>query len=303
MISFRYHLVSIIAVFLALALGIVVGATALNGPITKDLRQQVNDAKKQRDTLAAQNKLLGTQVDDANQFASTYGARLVSGTLTGNDILEIVLPGTPSTMVDGITSQLTAAGGKVTGQVSITDAYLDPSRGTGITSLATGPVRPLAWTAPQTSDSGRLGGSLLAFVLLGKGQSTDLQQVLGGFSELHMISLGGNDVTPAKNVVVIGHGVPSGSYATSVELSLVGALADGGHVVVAGDAGSATGGGVIAAARGSQGVRAALSSVDNADTAFGQVSTALALAAAAKGEEGHYGTGQGADALYPAPPK
>ena len=40
-ISFRYHLVSIVAVFLALALGIVVGTTALNGPITKDLRNQV----------------------------------------------------------------------------------------------------------------------------------------------------------------------------------------------------------------------------------------------------------------------
>ena len=40
MISFRYHLVSIIAVFLALALGIVVGTTALNGPITKDLLER-----------------------------------------------------------------------------------------------------------------------------------------------------------------------------------------------------------------------------------------------------------------------
>ena len=31
MIDFRYHIVSIIAVFLALAVGIVVGTTALNG--------------------------------------------------------------------------------------------------------------------------------------------------------------------------------------------------------------------------------------------------------------------------------
>ena len=50
MISFRYHLVSIIAVFLALALGIVVGTTALNGPITTDLRKQVNTLKSDRST-------------------------------------------------------------------------------------------------------------------------------------------------------------------------------------------------------------------------------------------------------------
>lgn len=303
MISFRYHLVSIIAVFLALALGIVVGATALNGPITKDLRRQVNDAKKQRDSLAAQNKQLGTQVEDANQFASTYGGRLVAGTLNGDNVLEIVLPGTPSTMVDGVTAQVTAAGGKVSGQVTVTDGYLDPSRGTGIASLATGPAHPIGWSGPPTSDAGKLGGSLLAYVLLGKGQATDLQQVLGGFSELHMISLGGKDVTPAKNVVVIGHGLPSGSYATSAELSLVTALAADGHVVVAGDAGSAGVGGLIAAIRGDKDARAAASSVDDADTAFGQVSTALALAASAKGAQGHYGTGDGADALYPAPPK
>ncbi|MFN2523414.1 MAG: copper transporter, partial [Mycobacteriales bacterium] len=38
-IDFRYHLVSIIAVFLALALGIVVGTTALNGGIVDTLRR------------------------------------------------------------------------------------------------------------------------------------------------------------------------------------------------------------------------------------------------------------------------
>ena len=44
MISFRYHLVSIVGVFLALAVGIVVGTTALNGPITKDLRHKLDAA-------------------------------------------------------------------------------------------------------------------------------------------------------------------------------------------------------------------------------------------------------------------
>ncbi len=36
MIDFRYHLVSLIAVFLAVALGIVIGTTALNNPISAD---------------------------------------------------------------------------------------------------------------------------------------------------------------------------------------------------------------------------------------------------------------------------
>ena len=33
MINFRYHVVSLTAVFLALAIGLVVGTAALNGPV------------------------------------------------------------------------------------------------------------------------------------------------------------------------------------------------------------------------------------------------------------------------------
>jgi hypothetical protein len=40
-IDFRYHLVSLIAVFLAVALGIVIGTTALNQPILADIKNQV----------------------------------------------------------------------------------------------------------------------------------------------------------------------------------------------------------------------------------------------------------------------
>jgi Copper transport outer membrane protein, MctB len=302
-ISFRYHIVSLVAVFLALALGIVVGTTALNGPITKDLRNQVNDLKKQRDGLAAQAKTLQGQVDDAGQFASTYGAKVVAGALTGTNVLLVSLPGATGGMQSGAARQVIAAGGKITGRVSLTKDYLDPSRGSGIDSLATGPAHPIGLTLPATSDAGQLGGALLAYVLLGKGQQTDLTQVLGGFSELHMIALDSGNITPATSVVVIGRGsLPAGSYSGSSELSFVAALAHaGGHVVVASDAASASGGGLVALVRKSATDRSAIATVDDADNAFGQVSAALALAGSAKGQIGHYGTEDGADALFPAP--
>lgn len=305
MISFRYHLVSIVAVFLALALGIVVGTTALNGPITKDLRNQVNDAKAQRDALATQVKQLQGRVDDAGKFASTYGAQLVADRLSGKTVLEIELPGATSEMEDGLAQQLSAAGAKIGGRVTITSAYLDPSRGAGIVSLATGSSRPIGWTAPETSNSDQLGGSLLAYVLLGHGQQTDVTQVLGAFAGLHMLSSDRQDITPTTTIVVLAHGaLAAHDYAGTAELSLVSELAQGGgHVVVAGDAASAGENGLIGLVRGSKSDRAAESTVDNADTPFGQVSTVLALAGADNGLVGHYGTGQNADALFPAPAK
>lgn len=304
MISFRYHLVSLVAVFLALALGIVVGTTALNGPITKDLRNQVNDAKNQRDALAAQVKQLQAQVDDAGQFAATYGSQLVSRTLTGKKVLEVILPGATSDMADGVSAQINAAGGKISGRLTITKAYLDPSGGAGIVSLATGASRPLGWTAPETPDADQLGGSLLAYVLLGHGQPTDLTQVLAGFAGLHMVSSNGKDITPATTVVVLAHGgLRANDYAGTAEESLVAALAQGGgHVVVAGNSGSASNG-LIADVRSAKSDRAAVSTVDNANNAFGQVAAVLALAGAARGRVGHYGTDQSADALFPAPSK
>src|ERR1700712_830519 len=92
-ISFRYHVVSIVAVFLALALGVVVGTTALNGPITTNLRERVDSLKKDRTSLANQNKTLSDAADDGNDFASAYGAQIVANTLKSKKVVVIGLPG------------------------------------------------------------------------------------------------------------------------------------------------------------------------------------------------------------------
>jgi hypothetical protein len=303
-ISFRYHLVSIVAVFLALALGIVVGTTALNGPITTDLRKQVNTLKGDRSALAQQVKTLQGQVSDAGEFARSFGTKLVEGALSKENVLLIGLPGASGNVQDGIAAQIAAAGGKVTGHVKLTASYTDPRRGTDIISLAT-TVHPSGLVLPEVNDAGQLGGALLAFVLLGHGQATDLSQVLGGFSQLHMVSVDGDNVTPATTVVVVGTGaLPTGDYGAQSDLAFVTALQTaGGHVVVAGDAGSATQAGIVAEVRGPTGDKATVSTVDNSETAIGQVSTVLALSDIAKSTVGHYGTGKGVDALFPSPAK
>lgn len=304
MISFRYHIVSLVAVFLALALGIVVGTTALNGPITKDLRRQVDDAKKQRDSLAAQVNALQGQVRDSGQFAATYGEQLVKGSLDGKTVLVVSLPGVTSGMADGVDTLLGAAGAKIGGRITVTNDYVDPGRGNGIVSLATGPAHPLGWTAPETNDASQLGGSLLAYVLLGKGQQTDLGQVLGGFSELHMITVvGSSTITPSTAVMVLAAGSQSpSSYRSTAESALVNALANaGGHVVVAGDSAAAATGGVVATVRHDDTSRNAVATVDDAGTPFGQVSAVLALSGAIAGNVGQYGDQPGADALFPQP--
>jgi hypothetical protein len=302
-ISFRYHIVSLIAVFLALAVGIVVGTTALSGPITTDLRNQVNSLKGDRADLSKEVKQLQSQIDDAGQFAASFGPQLVAGTLKNTNVLLVDLPGASSGMADGIATQLAAAGAQITGRLQLAHDFVDPAGATSISSLATNTsARPLGLTLPVTSDARLLGSALLSYVLLGKGQPSDLRQVLSGFSALHMITSDPKGIEPATYIVVVANGsLPKEGYAGAAELDLVTALQQrGGKVVVAGDAGTAAPDGVIALVR-SGAAKATVSTVDNADTAFGQVSTVLALAGTTDSRIGHYGTATGADALFPSP--
>jgi hypothetical protein len=303
-ISFRYHIVSLVAVFLALAVGIVVGTTALNGPVTSDLRHQVDDLKKDRAQLAQTNKSLQGQVDTAGQFATTYGNQLVAGTLKDTSVLIVALPGTSTGMLDAISTALNAGGAKVTGQLQLATSFTDPAQGDGIYALATGPAHPLNITLPQTSDNRVIGAALLAYVLTGHGEATDLKTVLAGFSGLHMITSDPQGIEPAKDVVVLGTGaLPNASYASDAELDVVSQLTvAGAKVVVAGDAGSAEASGIVAKVRDGS-AKSTVSTVDNANSAFGQVSTVLAMAGTVNSQIGHYGTAKGATALFPTATK
>jgi hypothetical protein len=299
-ITFRYHIVSLVAVFLALAVGIVVGTTALNGPVTSDLRRQVNDLKKDRTNLAAANKKLQGQVDDASQFATAFGPAITGGTLDNQRILIVGLPGVSVGAEDAINTALTSAGAQITGRLNFTAGFIDPAQASSIATLVTG-THPVGITLPVTSDPGLLGAATLAFVLTGSGQDTDLKSVLTGFAGLHMISSDPQSIESAKTIVVVGSGgLPKTGSAGQNELDLVSALAGrGAKVVVAGDAGSATSG-IVYLVRGS-GSKATVSTVDNADSTVGQVSTTLAVAGAVNGQVGQYGTQKGADAVFPTP--
>ena len=308
MISFRYHVVSIIAVFLALALGIVVGTTALNGPITKDLRHQVDSLKNDRNSLSDQVRQLQGQVGNDQKFADLYTSQIVKGRLRDTNVLIIGLPGASGAVKDGLAKVVADAGGKVSGQIQLTNDYTDPKRAGQITKFATGGnIQPLGLTYPNTDQAGAIGGALLAYVLLGRGEQSDLTQVLAGFSGMSMLNKEhGDGITPSTNVLVVSDGsLPAKDARGQTELALITQLQQqGAHAVVAGDTQSATDGGVVALVRGDGGDRSTVATVDNADTIVGRVSTILALvdvrSPAPNTVVGHYGTAGGAKALYPS---
>ena len=297
MISFRYHLVSATGFFLALAVGVIIGTTTLSGPVNRDLRSQVSALQSQRAGLAGQVAALQQKVAYGNQFSSHYSSRLVAGTLTNRTVLFIRLPAADSNIVDAITTQIVAAGAAVSGRVQLTGDYVDPAQANNIVNLVTS-AHPPALTLPPTNDAGQLAAALLGFVLAGKGEPTDLTQVLSAFEQLHLLEVDGT-VAHGGAVVVVGSGaLPADDARGAAGFELVRALQrNGAHVVVAGDSATAAPGGIVALVRSQ--AASTVSTVDDADTAMGQVATVIATANAARSLVGQYGTGSGAQALAP----
>lgn len=299
MISFRYHLVSIIAVFLALALGIVVGTTGLNGEILKNLKQEVKSLRADNGNLRTTNADLGKRADNADSAVSAYEPKVLAGSLTNKTVAVVAAPGVPVALKSGIEAGVKAGGGQVVSRIQLSTAYLDPQRQQDLRDFATkGSGTPTGLQLPVTSDATVLAGALLAYVFGGKGALTDLTQVLSGLSTLGMLRVEGATPKPAQLTIVLDTGaLPVNDPRAKAMPSLVSELARAGmRTVVAGDAPAATEQGLIAVVRADSALNRTVSTVDNADTALGQVSTVLALASPTPGQ---YGTGSGVNRLFP----
>lgn len=305
MISFRYHLVSLICVFLGIALGVVIGTSALNGAVVGDLRRQNTDLKKTAADTDNRNKALQAQAGAANQLAQAFGGRISAKSLTGKKVVLIGLPGATKTMKDAIGAQITAAGGKVNGSLQLSRNFDDPRRSNDIQSLATGPAHPIALQLPQTDNAGTLAGSLLGFVLMGHGSATDIAQVLAGFSTLNMIQVDSGAQSGSNAAVLVSPGgLPKADEGGALLLAFTSQFglagpAGGGPTVVAGDAASANQGGLVSLVRSDGSASKAVSTVDDADTPLGQLTVAMTVADTLAGRKGSYGAANGADALIP----
>ena len=94
MIDFRYHLVSIVAVFLALAIGIVVGPRRWHPEVGQQAQQAaLTSAEKRNTALCAQNAQLKQQIAADNAFAQAATGTLLAGLLTGQRVVLVIAPG------------------------------------------------------------------------------------------------------------------------------------------------------------------------------------------------------------------
>ena len=325
MIDFRYHLVSIVAVFLALAIGIVLGSTELQGPAynfldrtTAKLQNQLNQATTQRDAAQQQNAQ-----DDL--YAQAVEPAVLRNLLTGQRLLIITEPGAQSSVVSGISTAANDAGASVTGQINLAPKFFDTSGTTqdslNQTTLAVAQGDNLTLDTSATYQ--QQAAQLIASEILAKStgssssassgsqsasdQATNAGTMLQAYAQSQFLSVTGQPGNPATlAIVVTPQNAPSDGSADQLDQVLVPlvqelAAKSGATVVVGSSAGSGAGS-PIALLR-SNNVSSQVSTVDDADLVSGQTVAIQALAAQlATGKAGSYGfASNGATAVAPSP--
>ena len=311
MIDFRYHLVSLIAVFLAVALGIVIGTTALNEPILADIKNQVSALEKDKRSLEDRTQQLQAQLGTTEAFEEAVAPALVDGSLTGSSVLLVVTnDGVAEETVDQATALIGEAGGTVSGTLTLKPEYSDPSTAASLQNYVTGSGLPSGVQLPPVDDAGQLVGALLAQVLMipPGGTAPDaaaISSVMAGLTALNVLTPEGDAIGAADYAVVLTAGAFSGPDAAernATVAALVTALdAAGSGAVVAGDAASAAENGLVGLIRADTTLSAAISTVDNVGSAAGRISSVLALGREREGTSGKYGTGQDTQPVPPVP--
>jgi Copper transport outer membrane protein, MctB len=127
-IDFRYHLVSIVAVFLALAIGIVLGSTELQGPTYNLLNQTTGKLQSELNQVTGQRNTAQAQANLGDSYAQAVEPVVLHDLLAGQRLLIITEPGASASVVSGISNAATQfAGATVTGEIALQPKFFDTS--------------------------------------------------------------------------------------------------------------------------------------------------------------------------------
>jgi hypothetical protein len=309
MISLRYHLISIVAVFLALGLGVLAGTTVLDQGLVNTLRGQTAELRRDLDDLRQ------TVTDQRQEIATlaAFGEQalpfLVSDRLFGRPVVIVTQDGVEDATLTEARRALDLSGATILTTLTARPemAAGDPSSRAGLAEIVGLP----ATTAPEelSSAAGTQLAGRLATAPAPEGAQDDLlgELLRAGFitagqpalSDATLAQIGGQ----GQIVVVIGGGAADVAPAPSAFLvPLTTSLVDLGMTTASAE-GLASEVGYVAAVRADVDVDTEpIATVDDADVPIGGAALVLGIQEVVlTGTGGNYGTGEGASRLLPNP--
>lgn len=269
--TFRQHLTTLVAVFVALAVGIVLGGGLLS---------DVTEAASTEAIAPAEET--APQAAYTESFTGAVAPGLVAGRLTDRQVALVTVPGADEQVVTALTERIAAAGGAVTARYDLTETMVGPDQKTLVDTLGsqlmTQQGDAIAAEATTYDRIGQLLGLAVA-------TATPEGEATNGKGRAILESLTGADLVGAPAdvdrraplVLLVLGDEPAAEGGDAILAGLVTGLSRAAAgVVVAGDA--ADGGeGQLGRLR-AEPVSAEVATVDGAETTAGQVTAVLALA-------------------------
>jgi hypothetical protein len=307
MINFRFHVVSIVAIFLALAVGVVFGSTVVDSEIVKGLRSDIRTSELEVSRTRAESERLKSLNDRHEGYMQSTAPFAVAGRLDGRAVLMIAERGIAESVVDDQRALLEISGAEpVVVWLEARLAFAGDDAVLGADILDTSSADPAALGAlVADAIAARAGASVP-----GVDTPTAAADPVAALARESFVSF--DDDLAAFDATALGdRGAivllrPGGDLVDdTVALATVQALQDAGIETVAGE--------VFVVLEGSdppeRGVALVditggdlaerVGSVDNVDEQQGRVSTIITLADLERGIVGHYGFGVGATRSAP----
>ncbi|HWF28363.1 MAG TPA: copper transporter [Mycobacterium sp.] len=310
MISLRQHALSLAAVFLALAVGVVLGSGFLSDTLLSGLRDEKQDLYTQIGGLNDQKNVLHEKLSAANNFDTQLGGRIVHDALGGKSVVVFRTPDAKDDDVAAVSKIVGQGGGTVTGTVSLTQEFVDANSAEKLRTVVNSSVLPVGQQlSTKLVDEGSQAGDLLGIAVLVNANpaippvdDTQRDTVLASLRDTGFITYQPSDHLGAANaaLVITGGALPqdAGNQGVSVARFSAALAPHGAGILVAGRDGSATGGAAVAVTRADAGMNSAISTVDDVDTAPGRITAILGLHDLINGGHvGQYGTGHGATSI------
>jgi hypothetical protein len=296
-IDFRYHIVSIVAIFFALGAGVVLGAGPLKGTGSELVasqaerdRQQLADTRQELTDLKALDKY-------RDDYVAKVTAGLTDGKLTGKKVAIVTMPNADGDMTNSLQDAVEQGGGQITTRVALDSKLFD----TGQLQLVESLVSQLVVADidfPADSTTYERAGLILARGIAakeeGKGADSESTKITSGLTGSKLLSMKPSQIKDRASLILVVAAKPptpapdNSSYNYPVDF-IDGLDQGSAGVVVAGMPESAQNGGLLKALRSDSDATKIVSSVDVANLPAGQATVVFSLAEQASGKAGQYG--------------
>jgi hypothetical protein len=300
--------ISLAAVFVALAIGVVLGSGAFSGTLASGLRGDKGDLEKHIGTISDENTALAERLSAAGQFDTQMAPRMVRDALAGKSVVLFRTPAAHGDDVDAVSRLIGQAGGSVTGTIALTSEFVGANSAEKLRSVVNSSILP-AGTQLNTAlvDQGSQAGDLLGIALLINRDPKIVpvddearDAVLSALRDTGFLTYA-QRLVPANAVVIVTGGAladDSGNQGSTVARFAAALAPHGSGTVLAGGDGSATGVAAVAVTRADPGMAGAVTTVDDIGNESGRITTVLAVQAMIGGAPpGKYGTGPGAASI------